>query len=141
MAGPNFVWLWVPVLRRTALDDIGDIDLFSLKMDRLDDFGQELPCLSDKRPPLKVFIVSRPFTDDHQLRPFIPLPDNNAPAGPLEFTPSAIPQIRSNLFQGPRPRGGRWRIGQALFRMIFGGDREVLDPQFLQIFQVRLQIS
>ena len=36
---PDLIGLWVPVLRRAALDDIEDVILLSLKMNRLNDFG------------------------------------------------------------------------------------------------------
>src|SRR4030067_1002059 len=52
---PDLIGLWVPILRRAAFDDIGDVDLLSLEMNGLNDLGQKLPRLSDKRSSLNIF--------------------------------------------------------------------------------------
>jgi hypothetical protein len=61
----NFIGFRVPILRRSTFNNVGDIDLLSLEMDGLNDFGQELSCLSNKKPSLNVLVITRAFSDEH----------------------------------------------------------------------------
>ena len=45
LAGLDLVRLGVAVLRRAALDDVGDVYVVALQADRFDDLRQELPAL------------------------------------------------------------------------------------------------
>jgi hypothetical protein len=48
-AGGDFLWFRVPVPRGTALYDIADIDVLPPQVNRLQDFGKQLTCLTHKR--------------------------------------------------------------------------------------------
>jgi hypothetical protein len=56
-----------PVLRRAALDDVRDVDVIPLQIDRFDDLGQKLPGPPDKWNPLQVFVGAWRFADEHQI--------------------------------------------------------------------------
>ena len=49
LAGLDFVRLGIAVLRRPALDDVGDVDVVALEVDRLDDLRQQLAGAADER--------------------------------------------------------------------------------------------
>jgi hypothetical protein len=98
VTAPNFIGLRISILRGTALDDICDIDRLPLKMDGLEDVGQELAGPSYKGPSLNILFISRAFTDDHEFGFFIPFSENKSVPGSVEFTSLAIPQFRSYLF-------------------------------------------
>ena len=85
-------------MRRPAFDDIGDIDVFTLKMDGVNDLGQQLPGPPNKRPSLNIFIVSWPLTDKHEGCPWISLSKNDIPAGLAELASTALSKFVANLF-------------------------------------------
>jgi hypothetical protein len=54
----DFVRLGISIVRRPALQDVADVNIFSLEIDRLDNFRQQLPGASNKRQTLLIFVVS-----------------------------------------------------------------------------------
>ena len=63
----HFVGLGIAVARRPALDHVGDVDVFALQPDRLDDLRQQLPRAADERLALDVFVGARRLADEHQV--------------------------------------------------------------------------
>jgi hypothetical protein len=98
VTAPNLIGLRIPILGGTAFDDVCNIDDLPLKMDGLEDVGQELASLSYKRLPLNILFISGAFTDDHEFGLFVPLSENKGVSGPMEFTSLAIPHLRSYRF-------------------------------------------
>ncbi len=66
-AGFNLLGLRVAVARRAAFDDIRDIDLIPLHLDRGQQLLQEAARRADKRPALLVLVKTRPLSDKHQF--------------------------------------------------------------------------
>jgi hypothetical protein len=94
----NLIGLWIPILGRTTFDNVCDIDLLSLKIDRSKDVSQELSGFSNKGLALDILFVAWAFTNDHQFGLFITFPEYKGMPGSMEFTSMAIPQIVSHLF-------------------------------------------
>ena len=97
LAGGDFVGLGVPVLRRTALDDVGDVDVFAREADRLDHLRQQLAGAPDERDPLDVFIAARRLADEHEPRVRIAdAKDDLAPAERRELAAGAVAEVGAN---------------------------------------------
>src|SRR5437773_9504556 len=67
LAGLDFVLLGVPVLWRTTLDHIRNVDVIAREADRLDDFREELTGAADERDALDVFVMARRLADKHEV--------------------------------------------------------------------------
>src|SRR5262245_17060317 len=65
ITGSHFVRFRIPIIRRPALQDIANVDVFAFEIDGLDDLGQQLSGPPDKRQALLVFVETRRFTDKH----------------------------------------------------------------------------
>src|SRR5262249_13093138 len=65
IAGRNFIWLRIAVFRKPALQDVANVDLFTLQIDRFDDLRQKLARAAHKRQTLLIFVVSRRFADEY----------------------------------------------------------------------------
>src|SRR3989344_7947136 len=66
-AGRLFFGERVAIIRRAVFNDVGDIDIFSFKIYYEEHFCQEFPRRSDERFSLRVFRLSRRFTDENNL--------------------------------------------------------------------------
>src|SRR6266508_1083611 len=64
----DFVFLRVPVVGRAAAHRVDDVDLLAGRPHRLDDLRQQLSGGSHERQPLLVFLATRRFADEHQVR-------------------------------------------------------------------------
>lgn len=53
--GLDFAWEWIPVVGRTTLHHVGDIDILALHADLSKELLQELPSGPNEWPPLLVF--------------------------------------------------------------------------------------
>ncbi len=91
MAALDLIWLGIPILWGAAFDDIRDVNLLPSKINGLEDLSQELSSLSDKRPSLNIFVITRAFPDEHQFRLLISLSKNECMPGSMEFTSPTIP--------------------------------------------------
>ena len=60
--------LRVTVVRRAALDDVGDVDLRSVEIDHFEHIIEQLAGRPDKRQPLQVFLFAGAFADEHDAR-------------------------------------------------------------------------
>ena len=90
MAGLDLVRFRIPILRGPALDDVGDVNVFSPKADGLDDLRQKLPGPSDKGPSLSVLIVPRTLSNKHQASFRISFTENERTACLVELASPAI---------------------------------------------------
>ena len=70
-AGFHLCGFRIPVIRRTAFEDIGDVDLFPIEIDRLENLGQQLSGRTYERQPLGILIRTRRLADQHQIGGFI----------------------------------------------------------------------
>src|SRR6185503_173281 len=66
-AALDFIRFGIAVLRRPALDHVGDVDVVARQADRLDDFRQQLPGAADERNALDVLVAARRLADEHQV--------------------------------------------------------------------------
>ena len=57
----------VAIVRRPALDDVGDVDVGARQADGFDDLGEQLPGAADERLALHVFVGARRLADEHQV--------------------------------------------------------------------------
>ena len=105
LARLDFVRFGIAVLRRPALDDVGDVDVLALEIDRLDDLRQQLSRPSDERNALEIFIPAGGFPDEHQRGVRVAgAEDNLRPSERVELAARAV----ANL--GPHSQERlRWR--------------------------------
>ena len=100
LARRDFVRLRVAVLRRAALDHVGDVDVFARQADRLDDLRQQLTRTSDERLALHVFVArpaprrrtSSPRSDCRRRR-------RSAGAQLVQLAAGAVADVGANLFE------------------------------------------
>ena len=64
----DFVGLGIAIAGRPALDHVGDVDLVTLEVYRLNHLRQQLPRAADKRDPLDVLVGARRLAHEHQIR-------------------------------------------------------------------------
>jgi hypothetical protein len=62
-AGGDFVFFGEAVLRRAALDDVADVNVFALQAHGFNHLGEEFSGPADKREALGVFIGTGTFAD------------------------------------------------------------------------------
>ena len=70
----DLVGLRVPVARRPALHDVGDVDLLARESHRLDDLREQLPGASDKRLALLVLVGAGPSPTNIRRASGLPTP-------------------------------------------------------------------
>ncbi len=120
-AGRDLVRLRVAILRRPALDDVGDVDLLALETDRADHLVELLPGAADERLALRVLVGARPLADEHQVGVRIADTEHDALAGLVQTTRSAAGRLVTELHQPARSlSGARASIVRAL-RGLFPG--------------------
>src|SRR5262245_33028526 len=100
LAGFDLVLLGVAVLRRTALDDVRNVDVVAPEPDRLDDLRQQLAGAADERLALDVFVAARRLADEHQVGVRIADTEHDLRASePMQLAPRAIADVRANSRQ------------------------------------------
>src|SRR5438128_2799128 len=67
IAGSDFIRLGIPVIRRPALEDIANVDVFAFEIDGLDDLCQELSRPADERQALLVFVITRSLAHEYEF--------------------------------------------------------------------------
>ena len=67
-AGRRFVRLRIPVVRRSALDDVRDVDVLTAQIHGLDDPRQKLARGPHERQALPVLLRARALAHEHQIR-------------------------------------------------------------------------
>jgi len=92
-AGGNLFRFWVPVLRRPAFDDIGDVDLFTFEANGLEDLRQKLPGLSYEGSTLNIFFISRALANQHQDCLLIPFSEDKGSSRSVKFAASTVPHL------------------------------------------------
>ena len=68
LAGFDFVRFRITVVRRTALDHVGDVDLGTSQPCGLQQFVQQLACRAHEWFPLLVLVKARGLTHEHDRR-------------------------------------------------------------------------
>src|SRR3989338_564442 len=96
----HLIGLRITVFRRTTFNDVGDIDIFSLKPHAFgNNIREELPRAPHKWLPLQILIPARPFTYEHKLRLSIPYTEYEMGTAGPEFTAATITDRRTKLLQ------------------------------------------
>lgn len=93
-----FIRFGITIIRRAALDDVGDVDVGTFKPHRLDHASQQLPGATDKRFPLKILIPTGPFADKHQSRLRIAHAEYDMAAAATKLTALAVANVVSDIF-------------------------------------------
>ena len=115
----------------SALEDIGDIDLFSGELHRREHFGEKISRSANKRFALLVLIGARGFPDEHQASFRIADPKNDLGAGFGEVrTDLAGESLRAEKGEAFRfgSGGGRGWSGHGTRFGLGGGSDLSLDP-------------
>jgi hypothetical protein len=85
----DFFRLWIPVARRTALDHVRDVGLFSLEPGLLEKTVEQVPRSSDERLPLLILVGPRSFTDDQDVGVGVPGTEDDVGSGLVKKTQGA----------------------------------------------------
>src|SRR5258708_35758712 len=88
------------IARRTALDDVRDVNVLTPQPHRLDHVIEQLAGAADERFALRVFVRPWAFTHEHQFSAGIANPENNLLAPLLvQFAAGAVAEIFANQFE------------------------------------------
>lgn len=112
-ASGDFIRFGGSIARGPAFDDIADVNVLALNLDKLQHLVQELPGPSHKRQSLFIFVGAWPFTNKDKLCMWIPLAKDDMLACFPKLATLAVAQVRTNLFKGFLLLGRR-RIGRGL---------------------------
>src|ERR1017187_8454546 len=107
-AGVNFICLRRAIPRRAALDDVADVNVFTLRAHHLNHFVQQLASPPHKGESLLVFVSARSLPDEYEFRVRIPVSERNCLTGGSKLAAAAITKILADLVQRLRT-GRRWR--------------------------------
>src|SRR5215469_10406730 len=100
-AGFAFFALGSAIARWTALDDVGDINVFAAQSHRLDHVIQQLSGATDEWLALNVFVGTGSFTDEHQIGTRIAYAKDNLLASLfVQGTASAVAEVFTDETQG-----------------------------------------
>src|SRR5437867_11738940 len=103
LARRHLVRLQVAVLRRPALDDVGNVHVLSPEPHPLgDDLGQQLPGAPDERLALDVLVATRRLPDEHQPRPGVADPEHDVRAMRRELAAVTVADRLAQLGEGAR---------------------------------------
>jgi hypothetical protein len=105
----DLVRLGIAIAGRTALHDVGDVDLLAREAHGSDDLRQQLAGASDERLALFVFIGPRAFPDEHQRRLGIPYSENQVGSPSVQFASRAVADFSPNGHQPVRRANVRQR--------------------------------
>ena len=83
--------------RRTTLDDIGDIDLLSVRTDRLNDLVEQFAGCAHEWLALSILVGSWPLSDQHQIGIRIATAENHILAGLAQLAVAAPLRTRGQL--------------------------------------------
>ena len=126
IAGGDFVRLGIAVFRRTAFQDIADVDVFTLEIDRLDDLRQQLARAADERQALLVFVVARRFADEDELGVGIARAEDDVGALRSELAALAVADFGADGFEGD-PSADQSQTGSFGSRQLVASRRPFLS--------------
>src|SRR5690606_34290000 len=119
----------IPVLRRTALQDVADEHVLARQAHREEEPVEEFPGPAHERPAGPVFFRAGRLAHDDHLRRRVPFPEHHGRPGLVQPAPGARfgflpehPQRGRPVFPAARRRGrGRWRGGDGGLHRRCGG--------------------
>ena len=107
-AGVGFFGLGDAVLRRAALDDVGDVDIGALETHGDDHVVEELAGATDEGQALRVFVSSRTFADEHEAGVGVSVSENDGVAALKgERAAGAFAYVGANCLERGGAVGGR----------------------------------
>ena len=99
--GFNFIFFRQAIFGRAALHHVRDVNVFAAQAHRFDHLREQLPGAPDERLALRVFVATRAFADENQVRLGISHAEDDFRAAFMQFAASAIwADIRANAFEG-----------------------------------------
>ena len=124
-AGVTFIALRSAVSRRTALNDVGNVDVFAADAHRFDHVVEQLTGTTDKGLALQVFISARAFPDEHEFRTRIADSEDDLLASLLmELAALAVAEVFADQLERSNRVGGLLlRFRRQDFEDVFFGNR------------------
>jgi hypothetical protein len=114
--GVTLVALGGAIAWRTALDDVGNVNILAAQTHGLDHIGQQLAGASDERLTLLVFVCARGLADEHQISIGITDSEDDLLAALLvEAAAGAVANVFADQAEGGGGVGGcglGFRLGQ-----------------------------
>ena len=101
-AGVALITLWRAVLRRAALDHVGDVNVFATNAHGGDHVIEQLPGASYEGLALRIFIRAWTFTDEHDAGVRVADAEDNVGARLAQFAAGTIAKVCANHLQRGR---------------------------------------
>src|ERR1700687_4299461 len=101
-AGIALVTLRSPILRRTALHHIADVNVFATNAHGSDHVVEQLSGAADERLSLRIFIRARTLAYEHDSRVRITHPEDDVGASLAQHTARTIAQVFTNHAESSR---------------------------------------
>ena len=92
----HFRFVWDAILGRATLDDVCDVDIFALDVDRGKNLVELLPRRANEGPSLLIFNLAGAFSNEHNRRLWISFPENGVSA---RLTEGALGALFHPFFQ------------------------------------------
>ena len=92
--------LRVAVVRRTAFDNVGDVDLGAVQINHLEHVVEQLSGRADKRHALAVLLLTRAFANEHDACVFCTVSEHEAVPRLAEAAAMALRARLLELFPG-----------------------------------------
>jgi hypothetical protein len=99
LAGFYLIAFWSSVSGRTALDDVGDVNIFASKTDGFNNLVEELPGSAYERPTGGVFFGARTLAYECELRLRVPFSEYNSSPVFVKSAARAIANLFANFFK------------------------------------------
>src|SRR5262249_41411826 len=99
IASGNFIRFGITIFRRPAFEDVADVYIFTLEIDGLDDFRQQLARPADKRQTLLIFVIARGLADEYKFGAGISGPEDDVCALRCELAALAVADLGANGFE------------------------------------------
>jgi hypothetical protein len=94
--GFHLVALGLAIPRRTALDDVRDVNIFAAQAHRFNHVVEQLTRAADEGFALRIFVGARSFAHEHQFGMRVANSENDICPGLVELAADAIAEILSN---------------------------------------------
>ena len=98
-AGFDFVGLGRAIFRRTAFDNVADVDILAAETHGFDHLREQFSGAADERQALDIFIVARAFADENEFRRGAARAEYDVGALLAELAAFAVADVGANAFE------------------------------------------
>ena len=99
IACSNFIGLRIAIVGRSAFEDIANVDIFTLEIDRLDDLREQLSRTTDEGQALLIFVLAGSFSHEHKFSVRIAGTENDVRTFRGKLAALAISDVGANRLE------------------------------------------